>query len=361
MLEVYSKSLKDFPPMPTPVASPARLSGNRLLFEELSYDRALLATESDRLVRQLTEEQRGVYDTIMGDASSSNGGLFFVYGYGGTGKTFLWKTLSATLRSQGEIVINVASSGIASLLLPGGKTAHSRFAIPININEDSTCNIKPGTDLAELISKTKLIIWNEAPMMHKHCFEALDRTMRDLLRFSNPSSEMSTFGGKTVVLGGDFRQILPVIPKGSRQDIVSSTINSSYLWSSCIVLRLTKNLRLENMEDAVEKRQVAHFADWIASISDGTAGATNEDCPEVVIPDDMLLPTNVDPIATIVENTFPMFQNGSCDNSFLQSRAILAPTLDVVNAVNDYMSNLHEAESRTYLSCDSVCRTDIGS
>ncbi|XP_031116687.1 uncharacterized protein LOC116020348 [Ipomoea triloba] len=361
LLQVYNKSLKDFPPMPTPRVASTRLNGNRLLFEELSYDRVVLADESDRFVSQLTEEQRGVYDTIIGDVSSNKGGLFFVYGYGGTGKTFLWKTLSATLRSQGEIVINVASSGIASLLLPGGRTAHLRFAIPININEDSTCNIKPGSDLAELISKANLIIWDEAPMMHKRCFEALDRTMRDLLRFTNPASERYTFGGKTVVLGGDFRQILPVIPKGSRQDIVSSTINSSYLWESCTVLRLTKNLRLENMENAEEKQQVEQFAKWIASIGDGTAGASNEDCPEVVIPNEMLLSSNGDPITTIVESTFPMFQNGSCDNSFLESRAILAPTLDVVNAVNDYMSSMHEAESRTYLSCDSVCKTDNGS
>ncbi|XP_031116689.1 uncharacterized protein LOC116020351 [Ipomoea triloba] len=304
-----------------------------LSIPELSYDRVVLADESDRFVSQLTEEQRGVYDTIIGDVSSN----------------------------KGEIVINVASSGIASLLLPGGRTAHSRFAILININEDSTCNIKPDSDLAELISKAKLIIWDEAPMMHKHYFEALDRTMRDLLRFTNPASERYTFGGKTVVLGGDFRQILPVIPKGSRQDIVSSTINSSYLWESCTILRLTKNLRLENMENAEEKQQVEQFSKWIASIGDGTAGASNEDCPEVVIPNEMLLSSNGDPIATIVESTFPMFQNGSCDNSFLESRAILAPTLDVVNAINDYMSSMHEAESRTYLSCDSVCKTDNGS
>ncbi|XP_019195029.1 PREDICTED: uncharacterized protein LOC109188848 [Ipomoea nil] len=65
-----------------------------------------------------------------------------------------------------------------------------------------------------------------------------------------------------------------------------------------------------------------------------------------------------DPIATIVDSTFPMFTNGTCDNTFLEKRAILAPTLDVVNSINEYMSNIHVAESRTYLSCDTVCRTE---
>ncbi|XP_019225110.1 PREDICTED: uncharacterized protein LOC109206711 [Nicotiana attenuata] len=95
----------------------------------------------------------------------------------------------------------------------GGRTAHSRFAIPLNPTEDSTCNIKQSSPLANLIIKTKLIIWDEAPMMHKYCFEALDQTLRDILRFKDTSSADKPFGGKTVVLGGDFRQILPVIAK----------------------------------------------------------------------------------------------------------------------------------------------------
>ncbi|XP_073152982.1 uncharacterized protein [Henckelia pumila] len=176
---------------------------------------------------------------------SNKGGMFFVYGYGGTGKTFIWKTLSAALKSKGEIVLNVASNGIASLL-PGGITAYSRFAIPFNPNEESTCNIKQGSPLAELIVKSKLIIWNEAPMMHKFCFKSLYRSMRDILRLANPSSFQLLFGGKPIVFGGDFRHILPVIPKGSRYDIVHATINLSYLWRHCTILRLTKNMRLQN-------------------------------------------------------------------------------------------------------------------
>ncbi|XP_019160441.1 PREDICTED: uncharacterized protein LOC109157010 [Ipomoea nil] len=358
LLQIHNKSLKEFPPMPIPALDNSRLSVNRLLFEELSYNREELANEAYNLTMKFTDEQRSVYETIIGDVASNAGGLFFVYGYGGTGKTFLWRALSATLRSNGDVVLNVASSGIASLLLPGGRTAHSRFAIPININEDSTCNITPGSDLAELIVRAKLIIWDEAPMMHKHCFEALDRTMRDLLRFSNHTSASNTFGGKTVVLGGDFRQILPVVPKGTRQDIVGASINSSYLWNSCRVLKLTKNLRLSNMEHGIEQQEVEQFARWIASIGDGTVGCANEDCPEIDIPQNLLLQSTGDPIATIVDNTFPMFKEGDHDTSFIENQAILAPTLDVVNSINDYMSDMHTAESKTFFSYDSVCRTE---
>ncbi|XP_031095005.1 ATP-dependent DNA helicase PIF1-like [Ipomoea triloba] len=346
LLQVLNRSLKEFPPMPLPNFDSSINSGNRLLYEELDYDRHALAEESVLLASKLTNEQRVVYDSVIEDAMTNKGGMFFVYGYGRTGKTFVWKALSATLRSKGEIALNVASSGIASLLLPGGRTAHSRFAIPISITEDSTCNIRPGTDLAEdstcnirpgtdlaeLIIRARLIIWDEAPMMHKYCFEALDRTMRDLLRFVNPRSAYQTFGGKTVVLGGDFRQILPVVPKGTRQDIVAlpvvpkgtrqdivaATINSSYLWDNCKVLKLTKNLRLNTIGDAAEFEKLDVFAKWIASIGDGTIGEQEDGFPEIDIPSNMLLSSKNDPIATIVQSTFPMFSNEIVDHTFFR-------------------------------------------
>lgn len=124
------------------------------------------------------------------------GGMFFVYGYGGTGKTYLYKTMTAALRSEGSIVLNVTSSGIAALLLDGGRTAHSRFALPININEESMCSISADSDLADLLRQTKLIIWDEAPMVHRHCFEAFDRTMRDICRTDDGEPSDKVFGGK---------------------------------------------------------------------------------------------------------------------------------------------------------------------
>jgi len=152
-------------------------------------------------------------------------GIFFIYGYGGTGKMFIWRALSSAVRSRKEIVLTVASSGIAALLKPGGRTAHSRFGIPIIVDEISTCGIHPKSPLAELVCKAKLIIWDEAPMMHKHCFEALDRSLRDVLRVQNDGRTDIPFGGKVVVLGGDFRQILPVMPKATRQEVVNASVN----------------------------------------------------------------------------------------------------------------------------------------
>ncbi|XP_019191277.1 PREDICTED: uncharacterized protein LOC109185784 [Ipomoea nil] len=284
LLSSWGKSLRDFPEMPIPDESNMGLIENMLIAEELAYDNELLKTEHETLVTKLTDEQKNVYDSVMNDIYSNGGGLFFVYGYGGTCKTFLWRTLSSKIRSRGDIVLNVASSGIASLLLPGGRTSHSRFAIPLSLNEDSTCNISQGSDLAELIIRSKLIIWDEAPMTHKHCFEALDKTMRDLLRFAIPGSAEKIFDGKTVVLGGDFRQILPVIPKETRPVVVGATINSSYRWTNCKILRLTKNLRLRSLASDEDRQTVDWFSKWIADIGDGITGVENDGLSEIDIP-----------------------------------------------------------------------------
>ncbi|KAL4288328.1 hypothetical protein AHAS_Ahas19G0275200 [Arachis hypogaea] len=163
------------------------------------------------------------------NVSKEDGGVFFVYGHGGTGKTYLWIVLTSFLRSQGMIVLTVALSGIAALLLPGGRTAHSRFAIPLTVHEDSVCNIKQNSELAELLKQTKLIIWDEASMVHRYSVEAVDKSLRDIMSSTNNNNANLPFGGKVVVFGGDFRQILPVIPGSGRTEIVNASICSSYI------------------------------------------------------------------------------------------------------------------------------------
>ncbi|XP_019160767.1 PREDICTED: uncharacterized protein LOC109157323 [Ipomoea nil] len=313
LLSIHGKSLKDYPEMPAASCTALHIISNRFIQEELTYDCLEQEKENLELVSQLTDEQKVIYNEVLTDIDGQLG---------------------------------------------GGRTAHSRFAIPISINEDSTCNISHGSQLAELIVQSKLIIWDEAPMMHKFCFEALDRTMRDLMHFQNPRSYDMTFGGKTVVLGGDFRQILPVIPKGTRQDIVRASISSSYLWKSCKVLRLTKNLRLRSVQSEIECREINDFAKWIANIGDGTVGIHFDGGSDITIPERLLLECEDDPIATIVDSTFPNFRQGMVDLSYLNDSAILAPTLDVVDSINEYMNDHNPAEGKTYLSCDSVCKSD---
>ncbi|GJZ08213.1 ATP-dependent DNA helicase PIF1 [Tanacetum coccineum] len=164
LLNRNGRSLTDFPDLPRPDPTLLTHIDNRLIREALDYDIKKSKLEHAQLHSLLNPEQRVIYEQVVESVHNQTGQFYFVYGPGGTGKTFLYKTIIARLRSERMIVLAVASSGIASLLLPGGRTAHSRFVIPLELMENSTCGIKQNTHLAELMQQVQLIIWDEAPM-----------------------------------------------------------------------------------------------------------------------------------------------------------------------------------------------------
>ncbi|XP_022025052.1 uncharacterized protein LOC110925406 [Helianthus annuus] len=358
LLLSYGSTLSNFDDMPNLPDNYISALNNRLIMKELCYDRATLEKELASYLKCLTVEQKNVYETVMNAIAKGVGGLYFVYGYGGTGKTFLWKTFAAALGSKGEVVLNVASGGIASLLLDGGRTAHSRFVIPININEDSICSIEPNSELGGLIKQTKMIIWDEAPMTHKHCFEALDQTMKDIARSSNPRMQKQPFGGKVILLGGDFRQILPVIPKGTRSMIVNASLNSSYLWKHCKVLKLTENMRLKVGNQPSNLQETKDFAEWILKLGDGLLGDQNDGEAEIEIPDDLLIKDEVNPIASLISFAYSEMDKFLGDLNYFQQRAILAPTNEVVDSINTQLLDSMPGEEKVYLSSDTLCESE---
>ncbi|KAI3965334.1 hypothetical protein MKW92_035012 [Papaver armeniacum] len=299
IMERIHITLKEFPMIPYPKKDNRYNSMNRLIYEELDYDTDKLKSEHAVLRKGLNSVQEEVCKAVMQSIDWHEGGLFFVYGSGGTGKKYLWSTIISGLRAQSKVVLAVASSGIASLLLPGGRTAHSRFKIPISLRENSTCDVSENTQLAALICAADVIIWDEAPMVHRYAFEALERTVKDLM---NPSktkkkSKEKIFGGKTLLLGGDFRKILPVIPRGGREAIVDALISRSRLWKHFQVFQLTENMRLMNRDSNGEHKQaIAAFSKWVLQLGDGKLPAMSleehEEPTWIKVPDDLLIQSN---------------------------------------------------------------------
>ncbi|XP_021992205.1 uncharacterized protein LOC110889021 [Helianthus annuus] len=257
LLLTNGSTVRNFDDMPSVPDNYVSSSNNLLIMKELSYDRLALQREHDRYLKCLTAEQERIYKIVMEAIEKGDGG---------------------------EVVLNVGSSGISSILLDGGRTAYSRFVIPININENSICSIEPNTELGDLIKRATLIIWDEAPMTHKHCFKALDRTMRDISCSSQPNMQSKPFGGKVILFGGDFRQILSVIPKGTRTIIVNASLNSSYK-----VLKLTENMRLRVGCQEADLKEIKEFGEWILKLGDGLLGEENDGEIDIEIPDDLLI------------------------------------------------------------------------
>jgi hypothetical protein len=206
------------------------------------YDVATQAAMRNEHVPQLNPEQRAVYDNVMAIIDRR---AFFVDGLGGTGKTFLYSCLLSTVRAQGRVAVVVASSGIAALLLDEGHTAHSRFKIPVQgLNNTSTCYISRDSELAALLQVAALIVWDEAVMMHKHVFEAVNKSLQDIMAVINPAFK---FLPKFMVFSDDFRQILPIVPRSTRGDVIAAALNCSSIWQHVCVFKLHTNMRVQRL------------------------------------------------------------------------------------------------------------------
>ena len=100
---------------------------------------------------------------ILKAVDGGDGGVFFVDGPGGTGKTYLYRALLARVRGQKKIAVATATSGVAASIMPGGRTAHSRFKIPLNL-EGASCSFTKQSGTAKLLRMASLILWDEATM-----------------------------------------------------------------------------------------------------------------------------------------------------------------------------------------------------
>jgi ATP-dependent DNA helicase PIF1 len=195
----------------------------------------------DNLSCGLTDEQRTMCNAIIesvnhGAERPSN--AHFLLAPAGTGKTYALRTLLAWIHSQDRVAITVASSGIAALLYDGGRTGHSVFCIPLDCHETSVSGITKNSPEAELLRAAELIVWDEAPMMSRYVYECLDCLLQDVCDTKLP------FGGKTVVLAGDYRQILPVVRRRTTAQVLDVTLVRSHLWNSFRLHSFMRNMRI---------------------------------------------------------------------------------------------------------------------
>ncbi|XP_026435505.1 uncharacterized protein LOC113333208 [Papaver somniferum] len=163
---------------------------NELVSEEF---RVPVSPEDLSSIDMLNADQKHAYDRVVNSVRRGDKSVFFIDGPGGSGETFLYRAILAKLRSERRIAIATSTSGIVATMMPGGRTARSRFKIPVSATSTSTCNIVAEDPLADFNRKADLIIWDEATMANRYAFEALDRTLRDLTKVELP------FGGKILL------------------------------------------------------------------------------------------------------------------------------------------------------------------
>ena len=128
-------------------------------------------------------------------------------------------------------------------------------------------------------------------MIKRQGVEALDNSLRDIM--DRPEL---LFGGKTVVFGGDFRQVLPVVRRGSRAQVVGASLRMSYLWGFMRHLKLVRNMRAKSDP---------WFVEYLLCVGGGSEEATIDD--EIRLPHDICIPhsrKDID-LDTLIDCIFP--------------------------------------------------------
>lgn len=313
---------------------------------EVDYDTEQQRERAMRNHTLMTPDQQHVFKTFMKAVEENATGIFFLDAPGGCGKTFLIETILATIRSESKIAIATASSGLAATLITGGRTVHSTFKVPLDLARFDTpmCSVKKGTSLARLIQDCSAIIVDEAPMLNKSVFEALDRTLRDI------KSTNETMGGIPFLLCGDFRQILPVVRSGTRADIVNSCIKKSYLWQKVKLLKLTTNMRVHLHDD----HDQASFSKLLLEIGNGTKLTVSD--PDTVSV--LELGNIATSIEDLINKVFPDFTDNVGHAQWLSERAILAPLNETVTKINNKLTACMTSAPKTYVSVNSAVSED---
>lgn len=312
---------------------------NRLISQQMNYDFQSEATAAHQLMSSLNDDQRHAFEEIWHSILYKEGKSFFIDGFGGCGKTYLYQTICHAVRAEGIIILCVASTGLACLLLPGGQTAHSMFKIPIDtLNGTSICSIPKESLRADLLRMADAVIYDECLMTHRHCFEALDRTFQDLRNCPRP------FGGLTMIFGGDFQQILPVVANGSRADIVNACFRNSYLWNNMRILKLRINMRLQHSPEDTS------FAEWLIDVGHGRQTDIEGN---INIPHSMITFTEEELINEIYGDIHEISLTPPPIDYFLD-HAILAPrNIDVQETNEKILEKMHGQEI-VYHSADSL-------
>jgi len=267
------------------------------------------------------------------DTNNHNNNCIYIDGPDSSGKTFIYSTIYYLAKIRNKHVCTMVFTGIATTLLPAGKTVHKTFGLPVPLFADSSSGIKIQSKEAHYLEKIDSFIWDEVPMAPRYALEIIDRTLRDIM-----NNDLS-FGGKIIVLGGDFRQLLPIKIHGTRSEIVNLSIKFSSTWKHFINFSLTKNMRV--LPEEIE------FAKFLLDIGDGILNDSNDN---IQLPDCCIAPTDAD----IVQDIYGNLIRNKEFNKMAKCAILSARNADVDEINKRVVELLDMFEERIYTSIDST-------
>ncbi|XP_037931188.1 ATP-dependent DNA helicase PIF1-like [Teleopsis dalmanni] len=195
--------------------------------------------------------------------------------------------------------------------------------------------------MAKVLVASKIIIWDECTMAHKRALEALDRILKDL------RNDSRCFGGAMILLSGDFRQILPVIPKSTAADEINACLKSSNLWRYVKKLQLVTNMRVALVNDT----SAEEFSKQLLLIGNGRV-AVEESSGLIAFPSNFC--NFVSSKDELINEVFPNIIDNHKNKKWLSERAILAAKNKDVNDLSFVIQNQIVGTLHTFKSIGCV-------
>jgi hypothetical protein len=327
------------------------------------------------------EGQEEVYQTIIDAIDNLDYGTspkFFIQGQGGCGKTTLARKIMAYARSRGNIALGCASTALAATNYDDFTTAHSLFCFPvfeedeIDESEPPRCQMEANPERKELLDAARVIIWDEMICNHKQLYEAAYR-------------ETECFKGKVLICMGDWRQIMPIVKSGTRQEVVQACIKCSYLWDEFTILKLTINMRLRGLHSELMHQLNEHgpifrssqeyrektealikqtsYGKMILAIGEGRADhedldlLNHNDYDATQIYRLPTIPFHLDTKEGVEQALAWLYPEGFDSNS-MYSSCILAARNDRGDQWNEIVQHMNPNDKVLYKSKDILCEVD---
>lgn len=371
--------------------SPAR--NQRLIEEERNYNAGRERDQFARMYGEMNEEQRSFVDAFVsafehaGTAEELSqhpdpewpGFVAFLSAYAGCGKTFVERALCHYVRGRSSIVLACAATGIASLLLDGGTTLHSRLKAPLTVSADDPSSTRLGINMrsmeASLVREAKVLLMDEAVMFRWALIEAVDRSFREIRGIAD-----KPFGGVLVVMGGDFRQTLPIERHAQRAQTVEMCVSRWPAWMAALhssvgggvsvnEYMLATNLRAERLAREAptdgERSRIRRWARWLERLGDGELGGAEDEGGEADLSEwpELCHPVrNVAGVQAMLRDVYdcPDAELGSQTADFWSQRAIVTPRHVCVDYLNELMLARLPGDEIELTSADVVDLDDRG-
>ena len=259
---------------------PACPSPDSLTDAELLETARAMGVKASTMMASLDGTQRHTFDEVVKriadyDKNENAQRSVFINAGGGAGKTYLLNCILCHCLGLNLKALATASTGVAATLLEMGTTFHSATkAFVDNLPTTAQCfPMAPNSAKARALLAASVIIIDEATMLHHIYLDCLDVTLQAFCKNNR------SFGGKLIILGGDFRQCLPVVKNGSDGDVEESCLLHAECWNSIDVMTLTGNHRQTG--DGDKQRR---YRDEIDKIGRGVAAAVCTGSSEVMLP-----------------------------------------------------------------------------